>query len=213
MKIKLFLCIVMVFLLAGCNGYKEPEKQYIVTTLGFKTERKSFSVCIKTKSNDDLVQAGIGNDLNSAVESLLLKTEKPLSYGHCKLILVSPGIASDTFADVLEYCAASGVPLNADVAYCESIISVMRKNINISALVDRSYESFGFGGHTALFEIRTAILTNSGNFALPHISATDDAEVYGMCRYENSMPKELLGIEESIRYAKKQGVFGGGKTK
>lgn len=223
MKIKAFIVAVILCLLCGC-AYTEPNAQYTVTALGFTAKNGktgAFLQAIDAAGGEQngqpvtFVVSGWGYGAEQAIDDIKTQLSKKPSFKHCQLVLISDGIEKDGLSEVLTLCRGLDISLKTRLAYCKDIEGVLQNDkissgTDIAALIKQNSEHFGYGAHTAIFEISTALLAADGNFALPVLQSFDKKlSVKGMLSYSGAAQKEYLSIEESIRYAKKQKTYEG----
>ncbi len=223
MKIKVFITAVLLCFLCGC-AYTEPNAQYTVTALGFDVkgeESQAFLQAIDAAGGEQNGQpvtftvTGSGDNAKEALDDIKTQLSKKPSFKHCQLVLVARGVSADSFKSVLELCRELDISLKTRIVHCGDIEKLLNNDkiasgADLAALVKQNSEHFGYGAHTALFEIYTALLTAEGEFALPVLRiSSDKISVNGLLRYKNSVPKEYLTVKESIRYAKEHNVYEG----
>lgn len=224
MKIKVFITAAFLFLLCGCN-YIEPEAQYIVTALGFTEQSGNALIYLQavdtaqgdSSNPDTFLIKGEGEDTAAALDNVKAGMSKKPSFEHCRVVLISEDVLGEKLNETLRLCDGLDLSLRARMVYSDDIEGVLDggqffSGTQIDSLIKQNADSFGYGAHTALFEICTAILTNDGNFALPVLKVQDRyPSVEGLKKYVGMMPGEYLDIKESIRYAKENNVYEGEK--
>lgn len=223
MKIKAFITAVLLCFLCGC-AYTEPNAQYTVTALGFDIEGarcEAFLQAIDAAGGEQNGQpvtftvTGAGDTVRDALDDIKTQLSKKPSFKHCQLVLVSRGIAEDTLNSVIQLCEELNISLRTRLASCEDIERMLKNDkissgTDLAALIKQNSKSFGYGAHTAVFEIATALLAAEGDFALPVLeSSGDKVSVEGLLRYSGGEPQEHLNIEDSIRYAKENNIYEG----
>lgn len=215
MKLKILLVILMLLTLSSC-AYKEPNATFTVTAVGFSQNVSGNTVIQvqiakgveKDGSGPETFEvSGEGGDGNAALYDMKTKLLKEPSFEHCELIVLTGSVSGEQIEEVLLLCEEIGTPLRTRLIYTESISQFLKNSSaqasDIVSLLKQGYKEFGFGGNTALFEIRTALLINDGNFALPRVVFEDEnIKLDGLCKYENSIPGEFLNLEQSVAYAK-----------
>lgn len=225
MRLKIFAVALIFILLCGC-AYAEPDSKYTVTALGFdqKDNKTVYLQAIDTvdgEKNGDpttFLVKGEGEDFKTALEDIRSQLSKKPSFAHCQLILVTDRVEGESFENMLSLCRDAGISLRTGIAYTEDISAVLESKkiasgADISALIKQNSRYFGYGAHTAVFEIETAIMTAKGGFALPVLTFNkENLKVEGLLRYENTLPAERLSAEESIDYAKEKNTFEGEKS-
>ncbi|MBO5852482.1 MAG: hypothetical protein J6Q74_01570 [Clostridia bacterium] len=203
-QIKIFFLILAVLTLNAC-AYTEPNATFTVTSLAFGQGDIFISV---SEQNKSMWIKGEGEDLNAAITDIKTKLSKEPSFEHCGLVVLCGSVKGDEIENVLNLCGDIGIPLRTRLVFTDDIEMLFDKDAvfvgeEAISLLKHCYKEFGFGGNTALYEIKTAILVNGGNFALPRIVAENNrVKLAGLCRFENKEPKEFLNLQQSKTYAK-----------
>lgn len=225
MKLKIFAAVITFVFLCGCNGYSEPNTRYMVTTLGAESigEQKILHIQAvdisqgeKNGSPATFTVAGKGESFEDALSDAQSYLSKKASMRHLELLVISNDMFGSDIKELVDFCDSMELSLQTRLATCEDIKSLF-ENEGISAgtqlvaLIKSNARTAGFGGHTALYEIETAILTAEGNFALPILSADKTVSVEGLQVYTSLNPVDALGYEESVRYAKENNLYEGEK--
>jgi hypothetical protein len=213
MKIKIIFLLFALFCLGGFSA-KEPEEQFTVTALAFESDKISYNLFLQANDPEKgaFTLKGEGKNFEAAFLDINTKLTKQPSFSHCETLIFSFGAEERGLEEIFRLCDKKGVPLRAKILFCESPEKLLKAGegsdgYNLISLVDGTVESFGFGGHTAFFEILTAQLVNKGDFAIINIDANEDIKVTGLRRYEKGKISENLNIGQSIDYAKKNKIF------
>lgn len=89
MKIlSLLVTVILTITLCGCNGYREINRGYLVTSMGFGNSEDNVTIYIEALSSSDVsdkkservVLTGSGKDINSAYKKLKSTLVKPLYF-------------------------------------------------------------------------------------------------------------------------------------
>ena len=134
--------------------------------------------------------SGRGDTAQSALNDIKTKLNKTPSFSHCSLIAITQNMSSAQIKTSLDLCAKLNISLSTPLVSASKIETLfsVSSGSEISALTRENAKNFGFGGHTALFEIQTALLVNEGRFSLPLISANNNLpKVLGLCYFGNQM--------------------------
>ncbi len=205
-KTVVFLCLL---LLCGCS-YTEPDAVFTVSAVGFSAENGQmvayvqFLDTLDEKSSGDtsaFTVKGRGDSEKEAIDDVRTKLSKKPSFSHCRIIAVSNRLNLSDLGAVLGLCSDLGVPLRAPVICCNKINQLFEsKSLSsgqeIEGLIRQNAEYFGYGGHTALFEIQTALLVNEGKFGLPILNAdSDSVSVDGLYYFTGGLA--LIGGEQN----------------
>ncbi len=217
MKIKLILLILVLFLLGGCTA-KEPESRFTVTALGFAKDDQAYHVYLQTADPEKgaFTLNGEGNSFSSALLAINTKLTREPSFSHCEVLVFSKGAQGEELEAIFRLVNEKGVPLRSKILFCEKPDKLFKAGeggdgYDLASLVLRTAENFGFGGHTAVFEIETALLVNDRDFALVNVDANKELQITGLRRYRKGQISENLDIKESIQYAKDNKTFKGGE--
>ena len=221
MKLSFILPVLFLFLV-GCNGMSEPNEQFMVSSIGFvKTGAKvsAFVQAVDVKGGEQnenpetFVVKGEGNSVGNAVKNTRSKLSKKLSLKHTELILINDTLEKDDLAEILSLSEDFDVSLRAKIASCEDIEKLLKNNsassgLGLASVIEQNAASAGFGGHTDLFEIKTAFLLGE-EFAVTYFSSGEEVGVEGLYYYKNGIPTDILNFEESIRYSKEKNLYEG----
>ena len=215
MRLKILLLFTILLTLCSC-AYTEPNAKYTVTAFGVSAEGKNINAYLQAidpeNSSEGKVNtfevSGRGSAIEPALRDIKTKLSKEASFQHCQLVIFSNGVEENILKDALELCEELGIPLRTKIVFTNDTEKLLtnqkiRDAADIVSLLKQGYKLLGFGEHSALFEIQTAVLTNEGNFALPIINATrDEMQIAGLMKYENLIPSRTLDYEQSREYAK-----------
>lgn len=193
MKKALFL-VLCLLALSGC-GYTEPNAVYTVSAIGFSAVEENVEIYLQyvnvSAENSKLeVVSGRGDTAFSALNDIKTKLNKTPSFSHCSLIAINQNMPKNQIETVLDLCSKLNVSLSTPLVSASKIEDLfsLSSGTEISALTRENAKYFGFGDHTALFEIQTALLVNEGRFSLPLISAKNNLpKVLGLCYFGNQM--------------------------
>ncbi len=224
MKLKIVITAMLLLFLGGC-AYAEPDSMYTVTAIGFDNQENKtvYLQAIDTvdgEKNGDpttFLVKGEGKSFKTALEDIKSQLSKTPSFSHCQLILTTDCVEGEDFKAMLSLCREAGMSLRTAISCTEDINKILQNKkitsgTDILALIKQNSRYFGYGGHTAVFEIETAILAAGGDFALPRLTlSNENLKVEGLLRYEDTVPVEMLSEKESIAYAKDKNTFGGEK--
>lgn len=102
-KIGLVISLVLITTLCGCNGYREIDRGYIVTAMGFGKTNGTTDIFVEALSSSDVsdqkservVLKGSGHDEKEAYKSLKTSIVKPLYFEQMGTIVFENTIAPD----------------------------------------------------------------------------------------------------------------------
>lgn len=214
---KLILPIVLILTLSSC-AYSEPDAKFTVTALGFSQERNTLNAYLQaidfaTTENGNIntfLTKGEGDNISLALSNIKSKLSKAPSFEHCQIVFLSDGIEGKNLYNVLDCLVRLGMSQRVTLAYTKNIEEALSNSKITSgnemvSLIKQNAEEWGFGGHTALFEIKTAVLENGGDFALCHIETkNEEIKFSGLAEYKGGQKQRLLNLKQSQIYAKEQ---------
>lgn len=217
-----FILPVLFLFLVGCNGMSDPNEQFMVSSIGFmRTGAKvsAFVQSVDVKGGEQngipetFVVKGEGDSIENAVKNTRSKLSKKLSLKHTELILISDTLEKDDLEEILSMSEDFDVSLRAKIASCNDIEKLLKNDsassgLGLISVIEQNAASAGFGGHTALFEIKTAFLLGE-EFAVTYFSSGEEIGIEGLYYYKNGIPTDILNFEESIRYSKEKNLYKG----
>lgn len=216
MKIRFILTVLCLLMLNGCAG-QDPNEKYMVSALGFSSASNDVKITLQVSSaesqDEKTLLHGSGKTISDAFDNAKASFSKTPSFGHCEAVVLSDDLDAQKVNDVIDLLDALGISLQSRIVSCDSASNLLDGDLSgdgIVALIKQSDENFGFGGNTAFFEIKTALIAGGGDFALPYISLSQgQPAVDGLLRYSSLEPAEHLDREMSRRYAKNKGLSKG----
>ncbi len=95
-KLELISIVIWVLLLCGCTGYREINRGYLVTAIGFEQEQDNTKIFIEAmsskdnadKTNERVVLSAVGNSPESAFDNLNTTLTKPLYFEQLGTIIL-----------------------------------------------------------------------------------------------------------------------------
>ncbi len=213
---KLLIILFPLIILCGCTA-TEPNDKYLVSLMG--VEGSSAGVGLYYKYTD-LADAslpksvsGKGESLFEAAENINLFLDKMPALSHCEAVVLAEGIDKALFYETVYFCRKNELPLKLRLAAAKDIKPIFAEEntvsgVDVSGMLKLAYSTYGFGGHTALYEIETAI--NIGkDFALPYFEGgVENLKLGGLGLYKNCTFVKKIGINESGTYAKDNNISG-----
>ncbi|MBQ1187347.1 MAG: hypothetical protein IIX54_06665 [Clostridia bacterium] len=209
---KIILCLLLTLMLSAC--YIEPDAKFTVTAIGFSGKENGVEAYLQTidfantknGNTATFLTSGSGKTVNKALQDIKTKLSKAPSFEHCQIVLVSNGIEGEVFNQTLTLCETLGMSQRVTIAYANNIPSALENNkitsgTELMSLIKQNAKTLGFGKHNALFEIKTAILENGGNFALVNIQTkNEEIKFSGLYEYKNSQQFKALNLKQSLNY-------------
>ncbi len=217
---KLIIVLSLILLLCGCRA-TEPNEKHLVSAIGVTKRGAHTRIYCKITdiaSADRVAEqsvktlSALGTDLLSAAENINLTAELEVSLSHCEIIVLPAYSNKDLIDEILQFCRKNELPLKVKLAVSEDVDELFSSHNTLSGeklngMLRVTSKNYGFGGHTALFEIETAIRISKGDFALPFFSKNDDTFIItGLGLYENGRFLRPIGIYESIEYVKNKKI-------
>ncbi len=210
--ISFILLLALIFNLVAC-AYREPNAKFTVTAIGFSKNGSNVTAYLQAmdfskSENKTFVSVGQGSSASLALNDIKTTLSKQPSFEHCEIILLSKGIEKTQLEETLSLCHEIGVSQKTKIAYTANIREAlenkaMKSGGEIASLINENSKAAGFGKHTALFEIKTAVLVSNGDFALVNLEASNNEIKFGgLVEYQNRKAIKLLNFEESRQYAK-----------
>ena len=112
-KALIFLLCVSLFLCCGCTGYREIERGYFVTAIGFTKQGRNFNIILETLSPSDVqpsgetshVLSGSGKTLDAAYDEINKSLIKKLYFEHCGVIVFNQNFTEDELSEIFDFCS------------------------------------------------------------------------------------------------------------
>ena len=204
MKTKLIIPLLLSLLLCGCS-YIEPDAQYTVTAIGFEggvQDRLYLQMndpARSTEASSVFSAQGKGKNPSDALDDIRSSLSKTPSFGHCQIIVVSSEVGRESLNRLLELCIELGTPLGCPIVCTKQLESFFEEKGSFTggdaaALLNKNAEYFGYGAHTALFEIKTALLMEESKFALPILEIRENNLKINGLHYFSRDVAELGGV-------------------
>lgn len=155
-KTAIISILISLISLCGCTGYREIQRGYFITAIGFTKQSNDFGIILETLSPYDTepsgeksnIISGSGKTLDAAYGEVNQSLTKSLYFEHCGAIVVSRDFTESEMSEIFDFCT------NLDT-------------LNIDAYVAQT------DNVTALFESKTAdesvgysiigLIKNAGN--------------------------------------------------
>lgn len=220
------MTVIISFLFSACT--RELDKTYLVSAVCFENEGGNILATAEYISVPDTDKASgysaktikaSGEGTEASISRLSASLTKPLFFEHCAVVMLDKSLTKSQITDIFTYLKKGEIPFSAHLVYAEnSRILTAKTDSNPSVgytlayLLKNRAESFGYSGHTRIYEIITARKQEENIFALPKVSLKDDKlSAEQMVLYKNDMPSLKLDVKESIYYAMARNVYKGGR--
>ena len=115
MKTKVFIILLIPFLLCGCFNYHELENLSICTAMAFDIKDNNYEVSYmvansrktdastKEGQSQAVVYTGSGKTVSEAIDDLITKIPQPPYISHLETIVVSEDVAKNGVLNILDY--------------------------------------------------------------------------------------------------------------
>ena len=111
-KLALMLIILCLISLCGCATYREIDRGYLVTAIGFKRTNENVSIALEAISSPDANDTSSqkatlvadGKTINDAYFSLRSQLVKPLYFEQLGAVVIADSFARDNFAEIIDFC-------------------------------------------------------------------------------------------------------------
>ncbi len=223
--------VLAVALLSGCKNfgeYSEPNDRRLVSVIGFDNQNGDIKATVEAL---EAVEGGgttpyllieIGESVHEVLSRISAQSPRELSYTHCSALILGNKLTSEQINEILDYCTEEqGISLSAKVISAddaEGILSLKAKaaisaGFSAADITEKTAEQFGYGGHSALYEIKTARMQTANVYALPFFQVVEEKPRFvGLSVYVNDIVTALLNGEESISYAVMRNIYDGGEV-
>jgi len=213
---KLLMIFLPLLLLCGCTAV-EPNDKYLVSLMGVEKTAEGVNIHFKytdlSDNSSDKAVEGKGKTVSEAAANITLSLDRSPSLSHCEAVVFAEDIGTTLFCETVYFCRKNELPLKLRLAVAEDIKPLFSEEssvsgVDISEMLKVAYSSHGIGGHTALYEIETAINIGEG-FALPYFEAGGERlRLSGLGLYRNCTFVKKIGIKESRTYVKDKNISG-----
>ncbi len=220
------MTVLVSFLLSSCA--REPDKTFLVSALCFENDDGNILTTAEYISvlDTDTVsgysaktQKASGKGVEASISRLSASLAKPLFLEHCAVVLLDKSLTKNQINDVFAYLKKGEISFSAYVVYVENGRVLTAKTdsnpsvgYSLAYLLKNRAESFGYSGHTKVYEIITARKQEENIFALPKVTLADEKLLAEqMVVYLDDAPKLKLNAKESIYYAMARNVYKGGR--
>ena len=190
-----FLILLNVVMLTGCNYPKESNMEYIVSALAIDNIYGSIELSAeiiavnaeqKSENTNRIILSGKGQNLKKAFYELHKRLSKPLFLNHCATIVISDNFKRSDIKEILNYLSE-----NKDITKSIRILSSENAKELISLKPVTSI-SMGYELPTALsqwklykenefknnfFQVMQKILEGQENILLPHFKTYKDGYI------------------------------------
>ncbi len=213
---RLACLLIFICLLCGCSA-AEPDEKYLVSAVGVEQNAEEVTLYYKitdfgNEVNQNKILSSKGKSIVEAAEGISLRSALKPSLYHTEVVFVSPYADKEIFSELFSFLNDSKVSLKVRLAVTDGMAELFSEDNTfsgetLSGMLESVSKAYGFGGHTALFEIETAMDINGGDFALPWFGkGSEGFGVEGLALYKNALYTKRLGVKESVEYAKDEGI-------
>ncbi len=235
MKIKIlkifFVAVLVLLALCGCNSlgeYSEPNDRRLVSVIGFDNHKGKIRVTAEVLEATDsggmspYLLSGDGDNVREVLSEISVQSPQELSFTHCSALILGKELTKEQTDMILEYCTENdSISLSAKIVSAnnaEDLLSLkaegaVSSGFAVADIIENTAKKFGYGGHTALYEIKTARMQTANVYALPFFYVKEDKPYQdGMLVYVNDEGVMQITREESISYAVMRNTYDGGEV-
>ena len=102
---KIAVILALVLSLCGCFDYREIEKSYIVSAVGFDKAQDNFIVCLEAANNEkNRVFLASGKDFNAAFKNIGKQFAKEPEFSHTACIVLGDRLDSEAQRAAIAFC-------------------------------------------------------------------------------------------------------------
>ncbi len=139
-KTALIFTLLFLFLLCGCTGYREINRGYIATAIGFAQNNGEFNIIIETISSSDvsdkpserlIISCG-GDSIEKAFEDLKLQLVKPVYFEQLGSVVLQQSLNQIQQQQIIDY-----LKINQGINYGVYLV----KTADVSALFEMQTHS------------------------------------------------------------------------
>ena len=111
-RLVLILLVVSLILLCGSPGYREINRGYLVTAIGFCVQHGSSTIILEAISSSDVadkpseatVLSGTGKDFDEAFDTLAQQLTKPLYFEQLGTAVADKSLSDDQLEVLADFC-------------------------------------------------------------------------------------------------------------
>lgn len=235
-KIVALVLVLALSALAGCSSseiYREPERQYLVSAMGFdrrdsllmiSLEVIIFSVGSAQSSIETRVFSGLGERVREALGSLSGEVSKLLLFSHCRLIVLGESLTPEQRGEVFAFCTPENdINITASVICSPDALELLSADslstpvtgYDITGVIKQKSQDWGIGRSERIYQIGDARLRGESCYALPRFTMTGEGaeRMYsfgGIFLHRHDSPVLLLDLPDSALYSLLRGDYGKG---
>lgn len=111
-KALLWLTVASLVFLSGCTGYREINRGYIVSAVGFKKQGDEIKIVLETLSpretaenaNETEILSGCGNTFMSAFSNLKQTAVKEPYFNQCVTVIIDGSVSDGDITRMFDFC-------------------------------------------------------------------------------------------------------------
>lgn len=191
---KALICLIILsfFSFCGCSSSFNKTGAYSVAAIGFEGEENSFSlyveaVVVNSENSDAPIKkmlfSGKGDTFERAYEQASAKSAKPLSLGHCAVLVLSNDAKEKAIEDFFDFCLNNrDMTVSVSVVKTENVkkllsvesFSSVAVGYDIVSILQTQYSERKIGFANRLYEVKP----RKSEYILktiPEFSALDDS--------------------------------------
>ena len=233
----LVLCLILTCA-TGCSNsthYREPERQYLVSAIGFDRQddlmRVSLEVVIfkvgeAESSIETKVFNGVGESVREGLGSLSGEISKLLLFSHCTLIVLGESLTPAQRQEALDFCTPDNdINISASVICTPDALALLSSGsistpvtgYDITGVLKQKSQDWGIKLNNKLYQIGDARLHEAGYYSLPKFIVNKDEDeeeslysFVGIVIHLADSPAIELSLPESALYSLLCGSYGNG---
>lgn len=210
-----FLPLVLVLTITGCQGYREIDSEYLISAIGFDKREDNFlaytevlAISTEKKDSKSKVFWAKGKTPYEAVSNIAALLPKTAVFDHCGTAIVSRSIEGEDLKGIMKYLYDTknlnlGIYMfvSSDIQKlldCES--QALSVGYDIMAVILNMEKTSGIRFRNKYYEIESRIIANGG-FCLPVAESKEDhPSISGQTVFVDYIPKISLSKDEAVLY-------------
>lgn len=206
---------VCVFVLSGCQGYREIDSEYLVSAIGFDKSDKKFKVYCEVlaiatdeRDSESKVFSASGSTPYEAVGRINALMPKTAVFDHCGTALISENLEGKDLKTVFDYLYdTKNLNLGIHLFVCEDIKDLLSCDsqahsvgYDIMSVGTNIQKTTGISFKNKFYEIESRIIS-TGGFCVPQAqSVSDRPAIKGQMVFANYEPVITLDGNDAEIY-------------
>ena len=217
---KIFILILVILLLTGCNDYRELTDMAIISNLGIDKVDEEFHITVqilnsKSNSNDDskknssevILYNSKGKTIHEALRNTSLESPKKLYVGHLESIIISERIAKSNISELFDF-----ILRDPETTKDANILMIKDASINEVMSIITPLESIPAESIKSSIEVASKIQGSVNNIPFDEFAATIietgiDPVIPLITIKENKSDNKKVNPEKRIVMSKELAMF------